>query len=450
MTDHVYQQLREHLAYLKLPAARRAARRTRSSRPRPRSPATHGSSPTCSQSRSQRPSSAGSTDACGSRASLSTRRSSSSTSTPNRRWTGGSSKSSRPCGSSQEKANVLLIGPPGVGKTMLATALGLKAVHAGYRVYYTTAADLVARTTRAAIEGRWQTTMRFWTRPSRPRHRRARLPADARRSRQPPLPGDQPPLPTRQRDPDHQPRHRSMGRDLRRHHRRRRDPRPPAAPRDRPADRRATATACAATAPASSSCATRSRPSRRPSHERHQRRGSERPAARAAPAGAEHRAVPAHARQLAAQLSTLFDRDVEIVKRLNDAHHRLQRAPTNGSAQDSRPTRSASPTTTPRRQRSAPARSPRSSATVGPRQQPDARGPASSTLADPSRASAPTNSLRAAPSARVRRRRALPTAHPGAVRRRLERGPGAARQRAPTRQAQSSTGAPRGSWRLRR
>jgi DNA replication protein DnaC len=65
----------------------------------------------------------------------------------------------------EENANALLIGPPGVGKTMLAIALGLKAVHAGYRVYYTTAADLVARTSRAALEGRWQATMRFWNGP---------------------------------------------------------------------------------------------------------------------------------------------------------------------------------------------------------------------------------------------------------------------------------------------
>ncbi|HEV2773619.1 MAG TPA: IS21-like element helper ATPase IstB [Thermoleophilaceae bacterium] len=66
----------------------------------------------------------------------------------------------------EERSNVLLIGPPGVGKTMLAIGLGLKAVHAGHRVYYTTAADLVARTARAALEGRWSTTMRFWAGPA--------------------------------------------------------------------------------------------------------------------------------------------------------------------------------------------------------------------------------------------------------------------------------------------
>jgi DNA replication protein DnaC len=38
-------------------------------------------------------------------------------------------------------------------------------VHAGYRVYYTTAADLVARTSRAAMDGRWANTMRFWAGP---------------------------------------------------------------------------------------------------------------------------------------------------------------------------------------------------------------------------------------------------------------------------------------------
>ena len=62
--------------------------------------------------------------------------------------------------------NVLLIGPPGVGKTHLAVGLARAAAEAGYRTYFTTAADLAARCHRAAIEGRWATTMRFFAGPT--------------------------------------------------------------------------------------------------------------------------------------------------------------------------------------------------------------------------------------------------------------------------------------------
>lgn len=62
--------------------------------------------------------------------------------------------------------NVLLIGTPGTGKTHLASGLARAAAHAGYRTYFTTAADLAARCHRAAIEGRWATTMRFYAGPA--------------------------------------------------------------------------------------------------------------------------------------------------------------------------------------------------------------------------------------------------------------------------------------------
>lgn len=62
--------------------------------------------------------------------------------------------------------NVLLIGPPGVGKTHLAAGLGRAAAEAGYRVYFTSAAELAARCHKAAIEGRWSSTMRYFAGPT--------------------------------------------------------------------------------------------------------------------------------------------------------------------------------------------------------------------------------------------------------------------------------------------
>ena len=41
--------------------------------------------------------------------------------------------------------NVIIIGPPGVGKSMIATGIGLNAVSAGYKVLFVNAKDLVLR-----------------------------------------------------------------------------------------------------------------------------------------------------------------------------------------------------------------------------------------------------------------------------------------------------------------
>ena len=49
----------------------------------------------------------------------------------------------------EEGTNVLLLGPPGVGKTALAIGLGLRAVEAGHRISFLACHDLVARHRKA-------------------------------------------------------------------------------------------------------------------------------------------------------------------------------------------------------------------------------------------------------------------------------------------------------------
>lgn len=52
--------------------------------------------------------------------------------------------------------NVLLLGPPGVGKTHLTVALGLRACALGIPTLFVTAAGLIASLTRAHNENRWR------------------------------------------------------------------------------------------------------------------------------------------------------------------------------------------------------------------------------------------------------------------------------------------------------
>lgn len=66
----------------------------------------------------------------------------------------------------EERRNVILLGPPGVGKTHLGIALGVAATEAGYRTYFTSAADMVHHLQAAHLEGSLLYKLRTYLSPS--------------------------------------------------------------------------------------------------------------------------------------------------------------------------------------------------------------------------------------------------------------------------------------------
>ncbi len=61
---------------------------------------------------------------------------------------------------------MILLGPPGVGKSHIGIALGVAATAAGYRTYFTSAADMVQNLQSAHLEGSALYKMRTYTGPS--------------------------------------------------------------------------------------------------------------------------------------------------------------------------------------------------------------------------------------------------------------------------------------------
>ena len=59
--------------------------------------------------------------------------------------------------------NVVLLGPPGVGKSHLATALGIEAVKAGFSAYFVNASNLIERLKKAKREGVFEKKIRDFT-----------------------------------------------------------------------------------------------------------------------------------------------------------------------------------------------------------------------------------------------------------------------------------------------
>lgn len=64
-----------------------------------------------------------------------------------------------------DASNLILLGPPGVGKTHLSVAFAEAAIHAGFGAYFITAHDMVSDLGRAYREGRLDRRMRVYLAP---------------------------------------------------------------------------------------------------------------------------------------------------------------------------------------------------------------------------------------------------------------------------------------------
>jgi DNA replication protein DnaC len=65
----------------------------------------------------------------------------------------------------ENEENVIFLGPPGVGKTHLAVAVGVRAIMAGYRVLFASATALIAALTKAHNENRFEEKLKLYTVP---------------------------------------------------------------------------------------------------------------------------------------------------------------------------------------------------------------------------------------------------------------------------------------------